>query len=170
MKLTFRNKNRGCLFIFCISMHGLQEILSTLLREQMVSHCPASPSLGLPALLSLCSPGQGRVPSTLNWQETTQSFYHLRTSSITRWSKCWEGATAVIIYGAFSPIFLRPRFFFSFFCTIALIQRELFQVPEIRNSGASWNSRDRNPGAGVRLVKTLSGVKGGKSPSSAITS
>lgn len=122
------------------------------------------PLLSLPPPPCPPLPGKGRVSSTLNWQETPPTFYHLRTSSISRWSKCWEGATAVITYGAFSPIFLRPQFFFFFLAHHSPIQRELFQVPEIRNRGASWNSRERNPGAGVRLVRTLSGVKGGKSP------
>lgn len=80
---------------------------------------PLPPSASLPSS-PFALQVKGRVPSTLNWQETTQTFYHLRTSSISRWSRCWQGATAVITYGAFSPIFLRPRFFFFFFCTIAL--------------------------------------------------
>lgn len=161
MKLTFKNKNREHLFIFCISVYGLQEILSSTVHRTDGEPCISSLSLCLPDLPSLCSPGQREGPHHSEpVVKSTKRCCHLNTSNISGYGKPWEGVVAVISHGSFTPHLSETMFFlFLFVVLVRFAAIDLFKSSFSKSQElgtgvplwASWNSRERDPGTGVKV-------------------
>lgn len=128
MKLTFKNKNREHLFIFCISEYGLQEILSSTVHrtdgEPLRLLSLPLPS-DLPSLL-LTRAKEGPHHSELVIK-STKSCCHLNTSNISGYGKPWEGAVAVISHGSFTPHLSETMFFLFFFFFLVVVRLFVLQ-------------------------------------------